>query len=552
MSPRATPDSRVSAQLPLPLAQLYHLAHNETEPVRRHARAMELWEAALKLFAANVLVSAARSGPTEMRGLPGVEPQTLRRPSLGHWRGFIRLLLPALADRGQASFAAVRALLGEPLRNFPGAVALGNLVRPPAGGAGLRLDELFDGLVTYRNDIAHGTAGPLDDATLTERADVLLAAATAILSRLDVLAGHRLVFVQPAKQVGDSAVAEWFDLTGLEMPLRPTPLAVPWREAGRLPPGGRVYLHDPEAGGEPRGLTPLYPLLLVDPGHQQAWFFNGSPGKRKLKFLCYTTGGERAEPGDGLTELLGGTAGEAESEPGAGPGQPSGGRSRRRRLALAAGLVGLAVLLGAAACWLWCSRPCSVDHGQELEQAGRVDDAIRCYEEAIHDRPDDSEDHGFPERAAAYRRKGIPTCLEAWGCYKLGVKSQIENHYPKAVEQYRRAVHLDPDLFWAANNLSFLLATCDEQSGLRDPEEAMTYARLACDRAGQRCWHTLDTLAIARAANQDFPAAVQAARDALRLTPTDKLRARAQMQFNLRRFQDRKPYKTLDTADDGR
>src|SRR5947209_13877853 len=89
-------------RLPLPLAQLYRRAHNAKTPLERHLTAFYLWEAGLKLLASVAVVEYAQRGESDPQ-LAG-RLQNLARPSLGHWWEFVRLLVPVLAERGDAGF----------------------------------------------------------------------------------------------------------------------------------------------------------------------------------------------------------------------------------------------------------------------------------------------------------------------------------------------------------------------------------------------------------------------------------------------------------------
>src|SRR5947209_8214881 len=175
-------DDTLVQRLPLPLAQLYRRAHNAKTAVERHLNAFALWEAALKLLSAAAVVEYATR--------PDPEPhlaerlQALARPSLGHWWEFVRLLVPALAERGSAPYRSVRDLvLGRARDDCPRAAGLDALLREALEGragarATVRFSDLFDRLVEYRNKvIAHAAPGGLGEAFHERLAGGLLAAA---------------------------------------------------------------------------------------------------------------------------------------------------------------------------------------------------------------------------------------------------------------------------------------------------------------------------------------------------------------------------------------
>ena len=93
-------DDEVARRLPLPLAQLYRRAHNAKTDLERHNAAYYLWEAALKLLGAAAIVAYAERNEPAPSSASG--SRTSAPPPLGHWWEFVRLLLPPLADAGDA------------------------------------------------------------------------------------------------------------------------------------------------------------------------------------------------------------------------------------------------------------------------------------------------------------------------------------------------------------------------------------------------------------------------------------------------------------------
>jgi hypothetical protein len=154
-------------RLPLPLARLYCAAHNAKTARDRHHNAYFLWEAALKLLASVALVEYAHRGRPDP-GLAG-RLQNLARPAVGHWREFVRLLLPVLGD-GDSAFARLNGQLLD--RSPPGlerARQLDAALRPVVGEGGSGpeagfIGGLFDRLVRYRNlEFGHGAVGQRRD-----------------------------------------------------------------------------------------------------------------------------------------------------------------------------------------------------------------------------------------------------------------------------------------------------------------------------------------------------------------------------------------------------
>jgi WD40 repeat protein/serine/threonine protein kinase len=277
-------------RLPLPVAQLYRRAHNAKAALERHLTALYLWEASLKLLASAAVVTYADRPEHDPQLAERL--QALARPSVGHWWEFLRLLVPAVADAGDAGFGAVRELLlGRTRDDLPRCAGLDALLREelegkPGARATVRLAELFDRLVTYRNKgVAHAAPGQRPGAFHERMAGALLAGLGELLGRLDVLAGRRLLYVAEVRQVGGIWLVQRYELHG-EAARRVASLEVAWEQAMRLPRGELVYVDGP---GE-AGLRPLHPLVLYDFDANEALFLNTRRSRRRTEYLCYTSG----------------------------------------------------------------------------------------------------------------------------------------------------------------------------------------------------------------------------------------------------------------------
>jgi YD repeat-containing protein len=283
-------DEDLIRRLPLPLAQLYRRAHNSNGAHNRHQAAYFLWEAALKLLASAALAEYAALGrppdPSLVERLGN-----LARPAVGHWWEFVRLLVPPLAEGGDEPFGKARDLvLGHGRDDLPRAAGLDAALREALDGAAgsrstVRLSELFDRLVRYRNrELGHGALG-LRPAEFYERmGGALLAGVAEVLGRLDVLAGRRLLYVGEVRQAGGVWSAPRFDLVG-ETARGGAPLEWPRAGPAGVPDGDRLYLEGPT-----RALRPLHPLLLYEAETAEVFFLNARRGQRRTEYLSYATG----------------------------------------------------------------------------------------------------------------------------------------------------------------------------------------------------------------------------------------------------------------------
>jgi WD40 repeat protein/serine/threonine protein kinase/Flp pilus assembly protein TadD len=308
MRPETAPDELLLRRLPLPLAQLYRRAHNAQTALDRYLTAFYLWEAGLKLLGCAALVEYAERGPAD----PALAERlhNLARPALGHWWEFVRLLVPALADRGDGPFQQARdLLLGKARDDCPRAAGLDALLREALEGkagarATVRFADLFDRLVAFRNaELGHGAAGQRPAGFYERTGPALLAGLGEVLGRLDVLAGRRLLHAADVRRLASGAwLVERYELHG-EAARRLESLEVPEADAARLPRPARLYLSGPAADGAWRA---LHPLVLYDAESGRVFFLNARRGQQKADYLCYATGEvvRREELGGEQRELL--------------------------------------------------------------------------------------------------------------------------------------------------------------------------------------------------------------------------------------------------------
>jgi tetratricopeptide (TPR) repeat protein/serine/threonine protein kinase len=303
-------DEALLQRLPLPVAQLYRRALNAKNPLARHLAGYYVWEAGLKLLASVAIVEFARQGDCDAALQERVK--NLARPSLGHWWEFARLLLPRLAEPGVEAFGQLRELvLGKPRTDLPRAAGLDALLRQTLDGkegqrSRVQVGELFDRLVRYRNQVqAHGAPGQLEEVMHQRLGRALLAGSAELWSRIDVLAGRRLVHIGEVRQVAGAWLVERFELCG-ETARRVESLHFSFEAGSRLPITGRLYLET--AGAEP-GTYPhatLHPLVLFDAESEEVIFLNARRSRQRTEYLCYTSGrtGERPDLGPEQRDLL--------------------------------------------------------------------------------------------------------------------------------------------------------------------------------------------------------------------------------------------------------
>jgi serine/threonine protein kinase len=292
MSTAYSSDEELVRRLPLPLAQLYRRAHNAKTALDRHQAAYFLWEAALKLLSCAAIAEYAERPEHDPKLAERL--QNLARPSLGHWWEFTRLLVPVLADGGDAGFQQVRELvLGRARNDLPRVAGLDAVLRETLDGASgprpaVRLTELFDRLVQYRNrELGHGAHGQRSGDFYERVGGALLAGVPELLGRLDVLAGRRLVHIgEVRRQPSGNWLVERYELVG-EAARRLEPLEWPEGEAAGLPRPERVHL---VSAADRPALRSLHPLVVHDAEADEVLFLNARRGKQRGEYLCYTSG----------------------------------------------------------------------------------------------------------------------------------------------------------------------------------------------------------------------------------------------------------------------
>ncbi len=116
---------------------------------------------------------------------------------------------------------------------------------------------------------------------------------------------------------------------------------------------------------------------------------------------------------------------------------------------------------------------------------------------------------------------------------------QERQEYDLALQDYAMALRFAPDAHFTLNDLAWLLATCPDEN-LRQGEQAVSFAKRACELTEFQVPDYLDTLAAAYAESGDFVEAVKWAEKALSHSKDDAFRKILESRVEL--FRNHKPY----------
>ena len=209
--------------------------------------------------------------------------QNLARPSVGHWWGLVRALTLELAD-SDAKFASLkgRLLLGRARDDLPRVAglyaALVAVLEDKSGGRStVRLTELFDRLVRYRNrEIGHGAVGQRRSRHYEEMGPLLLAGVPQLLERSTCWSDGHLVYLADVRRLGSGSwLVEHYELIG--------------EAARRLESLERTH-EEAEGAGAAAGVlvrtapVPLHPLVSYDFEANEFSFSNAGRGKQRVEY----------------------------------------------------------------------------------------------------------------------------------------------------------------------------------------------------------------------------------------------------------------------------
>ena len=185
-------------------------------------------------------------------------------------------------------------------------------------------------------------------------------------------------------------------------------------------------------------------------------------------------------------------------------------------------------------------------------QKGQLDEAISLLKSAVDLRPDNSPAHenlakallqkGQVADALVHYRKLLelqPDNMEVHNI--VGTVLVQQGQIREGVEEWQKVLEIQPDNGNALNNLGWVLATAPEDS-LRDGSRAVQLAQQAVRISGGRIPIVFRTLAAAYAENQQFPEAIETARQGLELANKQgNFALAAELQGSIALYQENRP-----------
>ncbi|UCE46536.1 MAG: sulfatase-like hydrolase/transferase [Phycisphaerales bacterium] len=199
--------------------------------------------------------------------------------------------------------------------------------------------------------------------------------------------------------------------------------------------------------------------------------------------------------------------------------------------------------------------------GVAYEAQGQFDKAVLSYVKVMELRPDyvkayhqmalcfyELGEFREPDKYATAVLKNNPSYVDA--AISLADKLLERRQIRLAYEHYLRILELRDDSVTVLNALAWIEAACDIEQ-LRNPEQAVERALLACEMTNFATAEVVDTLAVAYAAAGKFREAIETANKAMRAAESAGNAALAQRIKNrLDLYKAEKPFRDASLTDD--
>jgi len=129
---------------------------------------------------------------------------------------------------------------------------------------------------------------------------------------------------------------------------------------------------------------------------------------------------------------------------------------------------------------------------------------------------------------------------DAQAFYNRGTASLKNGNTDNAINDFNKAIELDPSYALAYYRIAWLRATCPN-SKYRDGNDAVFKASKACELTQWKHWHFLETLAAGYAEQGDFEKAIKWQAAAIELAATESEKKDSNARFEI--YKAGKPYR---------
>ena len=184
----------------------------------------------------------------------------------------------------------------------------------------------------------------------------------------------------------------------------------------------------------------------------------------------------------------------------------------------------------------------------------RYDDAIKYFKKALELNPNDPDTHkrmgivllvmGRNNEAIARLNESLRIKGNQVEVYaNLGTAYSQLGQYEKAIQNWTKALELQPNSVDVLNNLGLTLAACGNVTAEK-ANQAIVYARRACELTGYNNAEYLDTLGIAVAAAGKFEEAKTIAAQALNIAKTNgQVKLAGEIENRIKLYEAEQPYR---------
>jgi hypothetical protein len=197
-------EQEIARRYPYPLSATYYRAFRAARSgIESHDYLLNLFEVALK-YCASIAISQYFSDERDDTQI-SESLRSIRRPSIGHWHGWLRDILSLYRQRNQQLLVPelqvffTRKQSGDVLQAY---TSLHEVQRTQPKNGAITLEDLFSLLVQYRNKVMHGPRPSVYD--LADAAPVLKLATREIFRNLDFTADYPLIYLEKIEKAPGS------------------------------------------------------------------------------------------------------------------------------------------------------------------------------------------------------------------------------------------------------------------------------------------------------------------------------------------------------------